>query len=264
MRGPRQGRGQLRAGVRARRAVLRAGHRPGRPAAAELRRRQPAVRAGRGRATRCASATRPAPSDFGWAGRDPAVRVDARRPAGWSATGWPGSPSAASRHPARPGITLSRDGTARVRSAATDIGTGTYTVATQLTAELLGLRTEPGRRRDRRQRPAARAPVRRVGSGDGAERSDPRRRRQPAPRVPRPSRRRRVAAARPQPGRGRRGRRPHPPHRRPLGRAGLHRHPGRRRPGRDDRGRRSHPAGDRRGHAAGRRLRRALRRGPRR
>jgi CO/xanthine dehydrogenase Mo-binding subunit len=41
----------------------------------------------------------------------------------------------------RASITLSRDGTARVRSAATDIGTGTYTVAAQLTAELLGLRT---------------------------------------------------------------------------------------------------------------------------
>ena len=43
--------------------------------------------------------------------------------------------------PCRASITLSRDGTARVRSAATDIGTGTYTVAAQLTAELLGLRT---------------------------------------------------------------------------------------------------------------------------
>ena len=43
--------------------------------------------------------------------------------------------------PCRASITLSRDGTARVRSAGTDIGTGTYTVAAQLTAELLGLRT---------------------------------------------------------------------------------------------------------------------------
>src|SRR6476619_4863936 len=31
------------------------------------------------------------------------------------------------------------DGTAYVRSAATDLGTGTYTIATQVTAELLGL-----------------------------------------------------------------------------------------------------------------------------
>jgi xanthine dehydrogenase YagR molybdenum-binding subunit len=36
-------------------------------------------------------------------------------------------------------ISISRDGSAHVRSAATDIGTGTYTVATQLAAELLGL-----------------------------------------------------------------------------------------------------------------------------
>jgi CO/xanthine dehydrogenase Mo-binding subunit len=36
-------------------------------------------------------------------------------------------------------ITISRDGTAFVRSAATDIGTGTYTVMKQLSAELLGL-----------------------------------------------------------------------------------------------------------------------------
>ena len=36
-------------------------------------------------------------------------------------------------------ISISREGTALVRSAATDIGTGTYTIATQLAAELLGL-----------------------------------------------------------------------------------------------------------------------------
>jgi xanthine dehydrogenase YagR molybdenum-binding subunit len=36
-------------------------------------------------------------------------------------------------------ISISRDGTALVRGAATDIGTGTYTIATQLAAELLGL-----------------------------------------------------------------------------------------------------------------------------
>jgi xanthine dehydrogenase YagR molybdenum-binding subunit len=34
---------------------------------------------------------------------------------------------------------MRRDGTAQVRSAATDLGTGTYTIATQVTAELLGL-----------------------------------------------------------------------------------------------------------------------------
>ncbi|WP_205314917.1 xanthine dehydrogenase family protein molybdopterin-binding subunit [Nonomuraea lactucae] len=37
---------------------------------------------------------------------------------------------------------IDRDGTAYVRSAGTDIGTGTYTVMTQLAAETLGLRTD--------------------------------------------------------------------------------------------------------------------------
>jgi deazaflavin-dependent oxidoreductase (nitroreductase family) len=36
-------------------------------------------------------------------------------------------------------ISISREGTALVRSAATDIGTGTYTIATQMAAESLGL-----------------------------------------------------------------------------------------------------------------------------
>ena len=36
-------------------------------------------------------------------------------------------------------ISIRRDGTALVRSAATDIGTGTYTIGTQLAAEFLGL-----------------------------------------------------------------------------------------------------------------------------
>jgi CO/xanthine dehydrogenase Mo-binding subunit len=36
-------------------------------------------------------------------------------------------------------VSIRRDGTAHVRSAATDIGTGTYTIATQVAAEVLGL-----------------------------------------------------------------------------------------------------------------------------
>jgi CO/xanthine dehydrogenase Mo-binding subunit len=36
-------------------------------------------------------------------------------------------------------VSIRRDGTAHVRSAATDLGTGTYTIATQVTAGLLGL-----------------------------------------------------------------------------------------------------------------------------
>ncbi|MFK4148899.1 xanthine dehydrogenase family protein molybdopterin-binding subunit [Streptomyces sp. NPDC004065] len=47
------------------------------------------------------------------------------------------------QNPCQARASLRRDGSADVRSAATDIGTGTYTVVTQLAAELLGL--EPGR-----------------------------------------------------------------------------------------------------------------------
>ena len=77
---------------------------------------------------------------FGWAGRDPAVR--SMRDGQWLVgNGMAGVTFGGFYRPCRASITLSRDGTARVRSAATDIGTGTYTVAAQLTAELLGLRT---------------------------------------------------------------------------------------------------------------------------
>lgn len=41
--------------------------------------------------------------------------------------------------PCQATVSIHRDGTAQVRSAATDLGTGTYTIATQVTAELLGL-----------------------------------------------------------------------------------------------------------------------------
>jgi CO/xanthine dehydrogenase Mo-binding subunit len=44
--------------------------------------------------------------------------------------------------PCHASVSIGRDGSAQVRSAATDIGTGTYTVATQLAAELLGLRID--------------------------------------------------------------------------------------------------------------------------
>ncbi|WP_431898014.1 xanthine dehydrogenase family protein molybdopterin-binding subunit [Nonomuraea sp. bgisy101] len=44
--------------------------------------------------------------------------------------------------PCQAGATVRRDGTALVRSAVTDIGTGTYTVMAQLSAELLGLDLE--------------------------------------------------------------------------------------------------------------------------
>jgi xanthine dehydrogenase YagR molybdenum-binding subunit len=41
--------------------------------------------------------------------------------------------------PCQATVSIGREGTAHVRSAATDLGTGTYTIATQVTAELLGL-----------------------------------------------------------------------------------------------------------------------------
>jgi xanthine dehydrogenase YagR molybdenum-binding subunit len=41
--------------------------------------------------------------------------------------------------PCQATVSIRRDGTALVRSAATDLGTGTYTIATQVAAELLGL-----------------------------------------------------------------------------------------------------------------------------
>src|SRR6185437_16153465 len=172
---------------------------------------------------------------FGWAGRDPAVR--SMRDGQWLVGyGMAGVTFGGFYGPCRASITLSRDGTARVRSAATDIGTGTYTVAAQLTAELLGLRisqvvVEIG---DSDLPPAPQS----GGSGLATALS---------------------AAIHAAAGNLLRAFLDLAP-----GRAGLHRPPGRRRPRRGDRGRRSHPAGDRRGHAAGRRLRRALRRGPRR
>jgi xanthine dehydrogenase YagR molybdenum-binding subunit len=46
------------------------------------------------------------------------------------------------QQPCQARITVERDGRAFVRAAATDIGTGTYTVITQLTADRLGLRAD--------------------------------------------------------------------------------------------------------------------------
>ena len=123
----------------------------------------------RGRARPCASATWPAPSDSAGPGATP--RSGRCATASWLiGYGMAGVTFGWFQAPCQASISISRDGTAHVRSAATDIGTGTYTVATQLTAELLGLRTGPGASsrsvtatcRPRRS-PAARA-------GDGAER----------------------------------------------------------------------------------------------
>jgi xanthine dehydrogenase YagR molybdenum-binding subunit len=75
---------------------------------------------------------------FGWAARTPEIGSmrDGNSLVGY---GMAGVTFGAYHSTSQARITISRDGSARVRSAATDIGTGTYTVATQLAAELLGL-----------------------------------------------------------------------------------------------------------------------------
>lgn len=75
---------------------------------------------------------------FGWSNRNPAVGSmrDGRWLVGY---GMAGVTYAWWQAPCRARATLHRDGTAFVCSAATDIGTGTYTVMAQLSAEFLGL-----------------------------------------------------------------------------------------------------------------------------
>ena len=82
------------------------------------------------------------------------ARLDARRRlAGWY--GMAGVSLFRFQAPCEAKASIRADGIAYVRSSATDIGTGTYTVMTQLSAELLG---SPARRcpvRPRRYRHAA-------------------------------------------------------------------------------------------------------------
>jgi xanthine dehydrogenase YagR molybdenum-binding subunit len=75
---------------------------------------------------------------FGWARREPAAGAmrDGRWLVGYGMAGVTYSHYQA-KCQAR--ATIRRDGTAHVASGATDIGTGTYTVMTQLAAEVLGL-----------------------------------------------------------------------------------------------------------------------------
>jgi xanthine dehydrogenase YagR molybdenum-binding subunit len=78
---------------------------------------------------------------FGWKDRrfEPRSMRDGRWLVGWGmATGIWG----ALQMPATARIVLKADGTARVASATSDIGPGTYTVATMIAAEYLGLRPE--------------------------------------------------------------------------------------------------------------------------
>src|SRR5215469_6881067 len=75
---------------------------------------------------------------FGWARREPAVGAmrDGRWLVGYGMAGMTFSPL---QGKCQARATIRRDGTAHVCSGATDIGTGTYTVMTQLAAEVLGL-----------------------------------------------------------------------------------------------------------------------------
>ena len=78
---------------------------------------------------------------FGWARRDPRPRS---MTAGGQLVGW-GMATAtypANRRPAKASATLLPDGSALVRSGTQDLGTGTYTVMTQIAADALGLAPE--------------------------------------------------------------------------------------------------------------------------
>jgi xanthine dehydrogenase YagR molybdenum-binding subunit len=75
---------------------------------------------------------------FGWARRTPEIR--SMREGNWLVGyGMAGVTFTPGQAPCQAEVSIRRDGTAQIRSAATDIGTGTYTIATQLSAELLGL-----------------------------------------------------------------------------------------------------------------------------
>jgi CO/xanthine dehydrogenase Mo-binding subunit len=75
---------------------------------------------------------------FGWTRRTP--EIGSMREGNWLVGyGMAGVTFGGARLPSQVRISIRRDGSAHVRSAATDIGTGTYTIATQLAAESLGL-----------------------------------------------------------------------------------------------------------------------------
>ena len=75
---------------------------------------------------------------FGWARRTP--EIGAMRVGNWLVGyGMAGVTFTSGQARCEATVSMRRDGTAHVRSAATDLGTGTYTIATQVAAELLGL-----------------------------------------------------------------------------------------------------------------------------
>jgi xanthine dehydrogenase YagR molybdenum-binding subunit len=78
---------------------------------------------------------------FGWQARDPRPR--SMRDGNWLVGyGMAGVSFFWFQPPCQARASIRADGTAYVRSSATDIGTGTYTVMTQLAGELLGLRLD--------------------------------------------------------------------------------------------------------------------------
>jgi CO/xanthine dehydrogenase Mo-binding subunit len=75
---------------------------------------------------------------FGWARRTP--ETGSMRDGNWLVGyGMAGVTFTPGQEPCHASVSIRRDGSAHVRSAATDLGTGSYTIATQVTAELLGL-----------------------------------------------------------------------------------------------------------------------------
>ncbi len=75
---------------------------------------------------------------FGWATRSPQPR-SVRRGRQWIGWGMATGAWEAMQNPARARAILNADGTLEVSSATSDIGTGTYTIMTQLAAEAMGL-----------------------------------------------------------------------------------------------------------------------------
>jgi CO/xanthine dehydrogenase Mo-binding subunit len=75
---------------------------------------------------------------FGWARRS--HDIGSMRDGNWLVGyGMAGVTFTSGQAPCEARVSIRRDGSAHVRSAATDLGTGTYTIATQVAAELLGL-----------------------------------------------------------------------------------------------------------------------------
>jgi CO/xanthine dehydrogenase Mo-binding subunit len=75
---------------------------------------------------------------FGWASRTP--ETGSMRDGNWLiGYGMAGVTFTPGQAPCQASVSIRRSSTAHVRSAATDLGTGTYTIAAQVTAELLGL-----------------------------------------------------------------------------------------------------------------------------